>query len=94
MRSVLTAIATGVLGAFLRTGGGIFLIAVLALGVSVPLHYAGAISLVSVLAAPIAVASTNVERSTASRAAPVLRGHDRWSATAGRVTASRATHSG
>ena len=63
---VLTGIATGVLGAILGTGGGMLLIPILVLGMGVPMHYAIATSLVSVIATSSAVASTNVERGTAN----------------------------
>lgn len=54
--------ATGLLGAMLGTGGGVFLIPVLVIGFEVPMHYAVATSIVSVIATSSAVASTNVER--------------------------------
>lgn len=57
---------TGILGALLGTGGGVFLIPVLVLGFGVPMHYAIATSIVSVVATSSAVASTNVERGTAN----------------------------
>ena len=63
---VLAGIATGALGAILGTGGGVLLIPVLVLGMGVPMHYAVATSLVSVIATSCAVASTNVERGTAN----------------------------
>jgi hypothetical protein len=56
----------GVLGAILGTGGGVFLIPVLVLGFDVPIHYAVATSIVSVIATSSAVASANVERGTAN----------------------------
>jgi len=58
--------AAGILGAILGTGGGVFLIPVLVLGFGVPIHYAVATSIVSVIATSSAVASTNVERRTAN----------------------------
>jgi uncharacterized membrane protein YfcA len=63
---ILAGAATGVLGAILGTGGGVLLIPVLVLGLGVPMHYAVATSLVSVIATSSAVASTNVERGTAN----------------------------
>jgi uncharacterized membrane protein YfcA len=63
---VLSGVVTGALGAILGTGGGVFLIPVLVLGLGVPMHYAVATSLVSVIATSSAVASTNVERGTAN----------------------------
>lgn len=63
---VLAGAATGVLGAVLGTGGGVFLIPALVLHLRVPMHYAVATSLVSVIATSSAVASTNVERGTAN----------------------------
>lgn len=59
-----TGMATGVLGAMLGTGGGVFLVPVLVIGFDVPMHYAVATSIVSVIATSCAVASTNVERGT------------------------------
>ncbi|MGC8643041.1 MAG: TSUP family transporter [Isosphaeraceae bacterium] len=63
---ILAGAATGILGAILGTGGGVFLIPVLVLVLEVPMHYAVATSLVSVIATSSAVASTNVERGTAN----------------------------
>jgi uncharacterized membrane protein YfcA len=63
---VLAGGVTGVLGALLGTGGGVFLIPALVLVLGVPMHYAVATSLVSVIATSSAVASTNVERGTAN----------------------------
>ncbi|SIN68304.1 hypothetical protein SAMN05444166_0076 [Singulisphaera sp. GP187] len=63
---VLAGGFTGVLGAVLGTGGGVLLIPVLVLGLGVPMHYAVATSIVSVIATSSAVASTNVERGTAN----------------------------
>lgn len=56
----------GILGALLGTGGGVFLIPVLVLIFKVPMHYAVATSIISVVATSSAVASTNVERGTAN----------------------------
>ena len=59
-------VGTGILGALLGTGGGVFLIPILVLGCGVPMHYAIATSIVSVVATSSAVASSNVERGTAN----------------------------
>jgi uncharacterized membrane protein YfcA len=58
--------ASGVLGAILGTGGGVFLIPALVLAFGVPMHYAVATSIVSVIATSSAVASANIERGTAN----------------------------
>jgi hypothetical protein len=63
---VLVGTGTGILGAILGVGGGVFLIPFLVLGFGVPMHYAVATSIVSVIATSSAVASTNVERGTAN----------------------------
>jgi uncharacterized protein len=63
---VLTGTATGVLGAILGTGGGVFLVPILLLAFDVPIHYAVATSIVTVIATSSAVGSTNVERGTAN----------------------------
>jgi uncharacterized membrane protein YfcA len=63
---ILAGAATGILGAILGTGGGVFLIPLLVLGLGVPMHYAVATSIVSVIATSSAVASTNIERGTAN----------------------------
>jgi uncharacterized protein len=63
---VAAGIGTGVLGAILGTGGGVFLIPLLLLAFHVPMHYAVATSIVSVVATSTAVASVNVERGTAN----------------------------
>lgn len=57
---------TGVLGAVLGTGGGVFLVPMLVLVLGVPMHMAVATSLMSVVATSSAVASVNVERGTAN----------------------------
>lgn len=57
---------TGVLGAILGTGGGVFLIPILVMVLGVPMHEAVATSIVSVIATSSAVASTNVERGIAN----------------------------
>ena len=56
----------GVLGAILGTGGGVFLIPILVLGLDVPMHQAVATSILTVVATSSAVASTNVERGLAN----------------------------
>jgi uncharacterized protein len=58
--------ATGVIGAVLGTGGGVFLVPLLVLALGLPMHYAVATSIVTVIATSSAVASTNVERGTAN----------------------------
>ncbi len=63
---VLAGAATGVVGAMLGTGGGVFLVPLLVLGFGVPIHYAVATSIVTVIATSSAVASANVERGTAN----------------------------
>ncbi|MEO6810762.1 MAG: sulfite exporter TauE/SafE family protein, partial [Isosphaeraceae bacterium] len=56
----------GVLGAILGTGGGVFLVPILVLGLGLPMHHAVATSIVSVVATSSAVASVNVERGLAN----------------------------
>ena len=56
----VAGVVTGVLGAILGTGGGVFLIPILVLGLDVPMHYAVATSILSVVATSCAVASVNV----------------------------------
>lgn len=63
---ILAGTCTGIAGALLGTGGGVFLIPVLVIGFHVPMHYAIATSIISVVATSSAVASTNVERGTAN----------------------------
>jgi hypothetical protein len=63
---IAAGMGTGILGAILGTGGGVFLIPLLLLGIGVPMHYAVATSIVSVVATSTAVASVNVERGTAN----------------------------
>jgi uncharacterized membrane protein YfcA len=63
---IAAGIGTGVLGAILGTGGGVFLIPLLLLAFHVPMHYAVATSIISVVATSTAVASVNVERGTAN----------------------------
>ncbi len=62
----LAGAATGIVGAMLGTGGGVFLIPLLVLVWDLPMHHAVATSIVSVVATSTAVASTNVERGTAN----------------------------
>lgn len=57
---------TGLLGAVLGTGGGVFLIPILVMGLGLKMHEAVATSIVSVIATSSAVASTNVERGIAN----------------------------
>jgi uncharacterized protein len=57
---------TGILGAILGTGGGVFLIPLLVLAFGVEMHYAVATSIITVIATSTAVASANVERGTAN----------------------------
>jgi uncharacterized membrane protein YfcA len=63
---VLSGIGTGLLGAILGTGGGVFLIPILVIGLNIPMHHAVATSIVTVIATSSAVASANVERGTAN----------------------------
>jgi uncharacterized membrane protein YfcA len=63
---LLVGAGTGVLGALLGTGGGVLLVPFLVLALGVPMHYAIATSIVSVIATSSAVASSNVERGTAN----------------------------
>lgn len=63
---VATGAAAGCLGALFGVGGGVFLIPVLVLVFQVPMQYAVATSIVSVIATSSAVASANVERGTAN----------------------------
>lgn len=63
---LLAGAGTGLLGAVLGTGGGVFLVPLLVLAVGVPVHYAVATSIVTVIATSSAVAGTNVERGTAN----------------------------
>jgi uncharacterized protein len=57
---------TGVAGAVLGTGGGVFLIPLLVLALGMPMHLAVGTSILSVIATSTAVASVNVERGTAN----------------------------
>src|SRR4051812_24791930 len=85
-----SGLGTGVLGAILGTGGGVFLIPILVLGLGVPMHHAVATSILSVIATSSAVASTNVERGTANmRLGMVLEIATALGAIAGGLTAGR-----
>ncbi len=63
---VLAGVGTGILGAILGTGGGVFLVPILVLWLGLPMHHAVATSILSVVATSSAVASVNVERGTAN----------------------------
>lgn len=63
---VTAGAVTGVLGALLGTGGGVFLIPILVLGLDLPMHHAVATSIVSVIATSSAVASANVQHGVAN----------------------------
>ncbi|MDB5334701.1 MAG: hypothetical protein JWN70_320 [Planctomycetaceae bacterium] len=62
----IAGVITGILGAVLGVGGGMFLIPVLVFGLHIPMHNAVATSILAVIATSSAVASTNVERGTAN----------------------------
>jgi len=57
---------SGIAGAILGTGGGVFLIPVLVLVFGLPMHLAVGTSILCVIATSSAVASVNVERGTAN----------------------------
>lgn len=59
-------VLTGVIGAMLGTGGGVFLVPVLVIGMKMPMHHAIATSIVTVIATSSATASANVDRGTAN----------------------------
>ena len=59
-------VVTGVLGALLGTGGGVFLVPFLVIVLGVNMHNAIAAGIVTVIATSCAVASGNVERRTAN----------------------------
>ncbi len=63
---VAVGAVTGIAGAVLGTGGGVFLIPLLVLAFGVPMHYAVGTSILAVIATSTAVASVNVERGTAN----------------------------
>ncbi|MCB2206489.1 sulfite exporter TauE/SafE family protein [bacterium] len=59
---VLSGVVTGVLGALLGIGGGVFLIPVLVLGFGLPMHEAVAASVVTIIATSSATASVYVDK--------------------------------
>ncbi len=63
---IAVGIGTGIMGAILGTGGGVFLIPILLLCFGVKMHFAVATSIITVVATSSAVASVNVERGTAN----------------------------
>jgi uncharacterized protein len=80
---------TGLLGAVLGTGGGVFLIPILVIGLGLKMHEAVATSIISVIATSSAVASTNVERGIANmRLGMTLETATSLGAIAGGLTAS------
>jgi uncharacterized protein len=80
---------TGLLGAVLGTGGGVFLIPILVIGLGLKMHEAVATSIISVIATSSAVASTNVERGIANmRLGMTLEAATSLGAIAGGLTAS------
>lgn len=84
----LAGLLTGVLGAILGTGGGVFLVPILVLGLGQPMRVAVATSLMAVAATSSAVASVNVERGTANmRLGMVLEVATTLGALAGGLTA-------
>ena len=90
---VLAGAVTGLLGAILGIGGGVFLIPMLVMAVGVPMHYAVATSILTVIATSSAVASTNVERGTANmRLGMTLEIATALGAIAGGLTAGRLSH--
>ena len=64
--SLPSAQTTGIAGAVLGTGGGVFLIPILVLAFGLPMHLAVGTSILCVIATSSAVASVNVERGTAN----------------------------
>ena len=62
----LAGVGTGLIGAVLGTGGGVFLVPVLVIGLGLPVHHAVATSIMTVIATSSAAASANVERGTAN----------------------------
>jgi len=62
----LAGVGTGLIGAVLGTGGGVFLVPALVIGFGLPVHHAVATSIVTVIATSSAAASANVERGTAN----------------------------
>lgn len=86
---LLAGAGTGLLGAILGTGGGVFLIPILVVLIGLPMHYAVATSILSVIATSSAVASGNVERGTANmRLGMVLEIATAAGAIAGGLTAA------
>lgn len=80
---------TGLLGAVLGTGGGVFLIPILVMGLGLKMHEAIATSIISVIATSSAVASTNVERGIANmRLGMTLEIATSFGAIAGGLTAA------
>jgi uncharacterized membrane protein YfcA len=63
---IAIGVGTGIVGAILGTGGGVFLIPLLVLAFGVPMHFAIGTSILSVIATSTAVACVNVERGTAN----------------------------
>jgi uncharacterized protein len=59
---ILTGAVTGLVGALLGLGGGVFLVPLLALGLGVPIRVAVAASLISVMATACASATVNLSR--------------------------------
>lgn len=59
---IMTGAATGLVGALLGLGGGVFLVPLLALGFGVPIRAAIAASLISVIATASASSTVNLER--------------------------------
>jgi uncharacterized membrane protein YfcA len=62
----LAGVGTGLIGAVLGTGGGVFLVPVLVIGLGLPVHHAVATSIMTVIATSSVAASANVERGTAN----------------------------
>jgi uncharacterized membrane protein YfcA len=62
----LAGVGTGLIGVILGIGGGVFLIPVLVIGLGVPVHFAVATSIVTVIATSSSAASVNVQRGTAN----------------------------
>lgn len=90
---IFAGVGTGMLGAVLGIGGGVFLIPILVLGLGLPMHQAIAVGLLSVVATSSAVASTNVERGTANmRLAITLEIATSLGAIAGGLAAGRLSH--
>ena len=59
---ILSGAATGLIGAMLGLGGGVFLVPLLALALGVPIRTAIAASLISVIATASASSTINLER--------------------------------